>query len=92
MQINQTTVNALTTGYRKNYTVGFAGVQPLWNRIATLIPSTTAQNAYPHLGEFSGMREWIGDRQITKFGAHDYSIRQPGVRTDGRGQAYLDRG
>lgn len=74
MEITRATLDALTTGFRKNYTDGFAGVKPMWNRVATRIPSSTSKNTYTWLGDFPGMREWIGDRQIKKFGAHDYSI------------------
>ncbi|WP_198401724.1 Mu-like prophage major head subunit gpT family protein [Zobellella denitrificans] len=37
--------------------------------------STTAQENYAWLGEFSRLREWIGDRQINRMKAHDYSIK-----------------
>lgn len=74
MDINRATLDALTTGFRKDYSTGFAGVSPMWNKVATRIPSSTSKNTYVWLGDFPGMREWIGDRQIKKFAEHDYSI------------------
>ena len=75
MDISKAVLDALFTGFRKNFQTGFDGVKPLWQRIATLVPSSTAQNAYPWLGDLPGMREWIGDRQIKQLGLHDYSIK-----------------
>ena len=75
MEISRQALDSLYTGFRKNFADGFAGVKPAWQRVATLVPSSTAQNTYPWLGAFPGMREWIGDRQIKQFGLHDYSIK-----------------
>lgn len=75
MDISKATLDALFTGFKTNFQAGFNGVSPLWQRIATLVPSSTSQNAYPWLGALPGMREWIGDRQIKKFGLHDYAIK-----------------
>lgn len=75
MDITRATLDALFTGYKKNFQVGFDKYASSWNKIATEVPSTTAQNAYPWLGDLPGLREWIGDRQIKQFGAHDYAIK-----------------
>ncbi|MBK1868261.1 Mu-like prophage major head subunit gpT family protein [Aestuariivirga sp. YIM B02566] len=75
MDINRTTLDSLYTGYKRNFSTGFGKVKPLWQRIATRIGSTTSQNVYPMLGDFPGMREWIGDRQLRLIGMHDYTIK-----------------
>jgi phage major head subunit gpT-like protein len=74
MDISAAALDALFTGFKKNFQGGYDKYTPSWDRIATLVPSTTSKNTYPWLGDLPGLREWIGDRQIKKFGAHDYSI------------------
>jgi len=54
--------------------MGFGIAKPVWNKVATLVPSTTAQNHSPWLGHFPQMREWIGERQIKNLKLYDYSI------------------
>lgn len=62
------------TGFKTTFRGGFAGVAPLWNQIATLVPSTTAEEKYTWLGDLPGIREWLGDRQIKELAAHGYSV------------------
>jgi phage major head subunit gpT-like protein len=75
MIINRANLGDLRTGFRANFQAGFSGVAPMWNRIATLVPSATAEEKYPWLGQMPGMREWIGERQIKNIAEHGYSIR-----------------
>ncbi|EFO33227.1 major head subunit [Roseibium sp. TrichSKD4] len=62
-------------GFRRNYQQGFDQHKPMWPTIATEVPSTTTANEYGWLGEFPGMREWIGERVIRQLGSHDYRIK-----------------
>lgn len=64
MIINQTNLDILTTGFRASYQNAFGQVAPQWKDIASLIPSSTRENAYAWLGQFPMLREWVGDRQI----------------------------
>lgn len=75
MIINRSNLQGLTTGFRANFQGGFAGVAPQWTTVATLVPSSTSENAYPWLGEFPGMREWLGDRVVKNIETHGYSIK-----------------
>ena len=45
-----------------------------WQRIATRMPSGSAKNSYPFLGEMPGMREWIGQRITRQITNHRYEI------------------
>ena len=74
MIITRQSLGDLRTAFRANFQAGFAGVQPDWNRIATLINSTTSEEKYPWLGQMPGMREWVGERQIKSLAEHGYSI------------------
>lgn len=75
MIINRSTLDHLTRGFKASFQRGFAGVTPLWGKVATLVPSSTASEDYGWLGKIPGMREWIGDRQINNLKQHDYNIK-----------------
>jgi len=75
MDISRQTLTALFTGFNSIFTKAFSAVKPDYKKIATVVPSKTAQNTYPWLGKIAGMREWIGDRFLQKLKAHDYSIK-----------------
>lgn len=75
MDISQNALKALYTAVKTAFQQGRGTYQPTWERVATLVPSTAAQEDYAWLGEFSRLREWIGDRQINRMKLHDYSIK-----------------
>ena len=69
MDISRETLNALYTGFKKHFQTGFAGVQPQYKQVATVVPSRTAAETYAWLGDMPRMREWVGDRVIRQLGA-----------------------
>lgn len=75
MIINRSNLATLETGFKATFNRGFAGVTPLWSKVATLVPSTTAKEDYGWLGSIPQMREWLGSRVINNLKLHDYSIR-----------------
>ncbi|MCO4053408.1 MAG: hypothetical protein HEQ16_05035 [Bosea sp.] len=74
MIINSANLRMLITGYRANFQTGLAGVAPMWDRIATLVTSTTSEELYPWLSQIPGMRKWIGERQINNVKADAYRL------------------
>lgn len=80
---------ALFKGYRAEYqkALDAALQETQWKKVATLVPSGTAGNIYPWLGQFPGLREWIGERLLKNMAAHGYTIenkKYEGTVTIGR--------
>lgn len=75
MILNQSTLASLYTGFKASFQAGFAATTSLWQRVATLVPSTTRSNDYSWLGQFPLLREWVGDRQVKNISQFDYSIK-----------------
>lgn len=75
MNITANALRALYTAVNAAFRKGRDSYKPMWERIATLVPSTTAQEDYSWLGEFSRLREWIGERQINRMKVYDYAIK-----------------
>ncbi|BFI61615.1 MULTISPECIES: Mu-like prophage major head subunit gpT family protein [Yersinia pseudotuberculosis complex] len=67
-------VKALFTGWNGDFQNGLDGAASQYEKIATIVPSTTKSNTYGWLGQFPGMREWIGDRVIKDMQAHGYQL------------------
>ncbi|GAB5378970.1 MAG: Mu-like prophage major head subunit gpT family protein [Aliiglaciecola sp.] len=72
--VNSATLNALRTGFQRNFEDGKTKAQPEFNKIATVIRSTSKSNTYGWLGQWPGFREWIGDRVLKSMKEHAYAI------------------
>lgn len=75
MLINSGNLRDLQRGFKAAFQSGFAGVQPTYRRISTVVPSATAAEDYGWIGDLPAMREWVGPRVINNIKDHGYSIR-----------------
>jgi len=69
-------ITALQTGFRKEFQGAYdaARAEAQYQKLATIVPSTTASNTYGWLGDFPDFQEWVGDRVARDMAAHGYSI------------------
>jgi len=67
-------ISALDVSFRMDFERGQANATPMWDRIATLVPSASRSNTYGWLGRFPQMREWVGDRVVKDMQAHSYAL------------------
>jgi phage major head subunit gpT-like protein len=74
MDINRQTMNALFTGYKKNFEQGIQLAPLTWSKFATAVPSTTSIEEYPFLDTLGGMREWLGPRQIKNVASKKLTV------------------
>lgn len=75
MQTSGANLSILFTAVKANFQQGRQMYTPTWEKIATLVPSTTAVETYAWLGEFSRLREWIGERQVNRMKAYGYTLK-----------------
>ncbi len=73
--LNSATLAILFRAFKASFQQGAVGVPRLWDKVATLVPSSTRTNDYAWLGSMPGMREWIGDRTINNLKTSSYAIR-----------------
>lgn len=74
MIVNQANLHGLTVGYSTAFNKSFDTMQPNYQKVATVVPSTTGEQDYKWLGQIPGMREWIGEREIQSLAAYGYTI------------------
>jgi len=75
MIINPQNLRGIYIAFNTLFNKAFSGVEPLYDKIATVTPSTTDAETYAWLGDIPGMREWIGDREIQNLSGSDYTIK-----------------
>lgn len=75
MIVNQANLQAIYRGFKTIFNQALQTAQPLYEQIATVVPSTTKAEDYKWLGSVPRMREWIGERVIANLSAFTYTIR-----------------
>lgn len=75
MIVNQANLHGLTVGYSTAFNKSFDTTQSNYQKVATVVPSTTGEQDYKWLGQMPGMREWIGEREVQALAAYDYLIK-----------------
>ncbi|MGI6254240.1 MAG: Mu-like prophage major head subunit gpT family protein [Acutalibacter sp.] len=75
MIISSQNLRGIFIGFNTLFNKAFEEVKPLYDRVATVTPSTTESETYAWLGDIPGMREWIGDREIQNLSGSDYVIK-----------------
>lgn len=75
MIVNQQALRGIFTGFKTIFSKVFEATKPMYEKIATKVPSTAGEESYKWLGNIPKMREWIGDRQIKNLTASDYTIK-----------------
>lgn len=75
MIINQANLHGLTTSYSTIFNKNYDSTQPNYQKVATVVPSTTGEQDYKWLGQMPSMKEWVGEREIQSLAAYDYLIK-----------------
>ena len=75
MIINSQNLRGIYVAFNTLFAQAFEGQKPTYEKIATVVPSTTESETYAWLGDIPGMREWIGDREIQNISGSDYTIK-----------------
>ncbi|MFQ2659214.1 Mu-like prophage major head subunit gpT family protein [Aeromonas caviae] len=67
-------LQSLFTGFKKNFEDAKGEAPTQYEKIATVIKSTTKSNTYGWLGKFPSLRKWVGERVIESMKTHGYQI------------------
>jgi len=87
MLVTPDSLRSLQIGFKGSFQRGLSNAAPVWNRIATRVPSTGPSETYGWLGQWPKLREWIGDKQFKSLEAFGYSI----VNKDFESSVEVDR-
>ncbi|WP_054007880.1 Mu-like prophage major head subunit gpT family protein [Cypionkella psychrotolerans] len=74
MIINTAALNALRVTFQNDFQTGLTLAALMKNRVATIVPSSNAQNTYGWLANVPSMREWIGARVAQNIAEASYTL------------------
>lgn len=75
MLVTSAALAQLRVGFSAAFNRGLSNIETIADKIATTVPSATAENLYGWLGAIPGLRKWIGEREIQKVSENEYSIK-----------------
>lgn len=75
MIITKANLATLFVAFKAAFAGGLGSAPSQYQRIATVVPSSTGSEEYGWLGSFPKMREWLGDRVVNAMRQHGYSIK-----------------
>lgn len=75
MIINPQNLRGIYVSFKTLFNQAFSEQKPTYEKVATVVPSTSDSETYAWLGDIPGMREWIGDREIQNLTGSDYTIK-----------------
>jgi len=74
VEINLQNLDVLFYGFNTVFQRGFDKPPAFFEKLATVVPSSTSRELYPWLGRTTAFREWLGDRVIQALERHGYTI------------------
>ena len=74
MLVNNSTLQALRTGFHGNYQSGFTAAPTFYNKFTTTIPSSSAIETYGWMTQIAALREWIGPRLVRNLNEAAYTL------------------
>ena len=75
MIITQGTLQTLYLAFNAAFREGFGQAPTDHQRITMMVSSMTATEEYAWLGQWPGLKEWVGERVIRSLIQHEYSIK-----------------
>lgn len=75
MLINDTNLNLIAKGFKTIVNEHFDATPSHKDTLAMTTTSHGMEEEYGWLGQFPGLREWIGDRHIKQLASHGFKIR-----------------
>ncbi|MDQ2084519.1 Mu-like prophage major head subunit gpT family protein [Xanthobacteraceae bacterium Astr-EGSB] len=76
MLVNGANLDSLRAGFKTSFQKGLGQAPSLYQRVCTVVPSSTKEQKYGWLGKIPRVREWIGPRVIHSLEQHDYAIKE----------------
>ncbi|UFZ05464.1 Mu-like prophage major head subunit gpT family protein [Bradyrhizobium ontarionense] len=75
MLINRQNLDGLRVGFKTTFQNQLQQTATLYQRVSTVVPSTTQSEAYGWLGKIPSVREWLGERVVQNLSEWNYAIK-----------------
>lgn len=74
MLVNESTLNAIFTGFNTRFQSAFGSAPIFADRLATEVPTMGSSETHAFLASIPRMREWLGDKTIQNAGAYGFNV------------------
>ncbi len=75
MILNPGNISILYKAFNAAFKEGFGAAKPDHEAISMTVNSQTAEEQYGWLGQWPGLREWVGERTLNSISLHGYTLR-----------------
>ena len=75
MLVNRGTLNTLYTSFSAAFREGYGQAPADHERFTMVVNSMTSTEEYAFLGQWPGLKEWVGERVLRGIADHEYSIK-----------------
>jgi phage major head subunit gpT-like protein len=77
LRLSSDKLSTVNVGFKANFNEGLtdAAARQTYQRVATIVPSTTREEEYGYLVDIPQIREWLGDRQVNSMKLDGYKIK-----------------
>ncbi|MBW7968125.1 Mu-like prophage major head subunit gpT family protein [Bradyrhizobium sp. BR 10289] len=75
MIVNRQNLDGLRVGFKTTFQNQLQQTATLYQRVATVVPSTAKSETYGWLGKIPNVREWLGERIVQNLSEASYSIK-----------------
>ena len=75
MIVNSAALQSIFKGFKTLFNAAFSDATPLYEKVATVVPSSAKSEEYGWLGSVPRLRKWIGERVVNSLAAHGYTIK-----------------
>ena len=69
------TYTAASAAFNTKYQQAYDKAEPVYEQVATVVPSTSLEQGYGWLDKFPRLKEWIGERQLKALAGHKYTVK-----------------
>jgi len=73
--INSASLQSAYTGFKTIFQDAYAGANTVLEKLAVIVPSSAKQEEYKWLGQFPGLREWVGERVVKDLTVDGFIIK-----------------
>lgn len=74
MIVTPSSISSMFSGFHAAFREGYQNAAPVYERLATMAPSTGEQETYAWMADIARFREWVGDRVYNNLVAHAYTL------------------
>ena len=74
MRVNAPNLTAMTLAFSAAFRAGFGQAPSDHDPFTLEVPSMTARQQYGWLGQFPGLKEWVGERVLEGIAEHGYAV------------------